>query len=67
MSESFGDLVDRLFTMVQDHMKWDERRTALWFRTPNHHFGGITPDTFIQHRPEKAERAIISLINGDGP
>ncbi len=65
--ESFGDLVDRVFKKVQAHMKWDEAKTSLWFRTENPNFGGCTPDDFLMRRPDKIERVIDALIEGEGP
>lgn len=67
VGESYGDLVDRLFKKVRDHMGWDDAKTSLWFRTPNPYLGGSEPDDFIARRPAKAEKWIDSLIEGEGP
>jgi hypothetical protein len=65
--ESFGDLTDRLFRKVQDHMKWNREKTNQWFLTPNPFFGGMSPNDYLLARPDKIERVIDAMISGDGP
>lgn len=62
MKESYGDLYERLFHKVKEHMKWDDVKTNLWFRTENPNIGSCTPDTYIARRPDKAEKWIDSMI-----
>ena len=65
--ESYGDLIDRLHFKVKDHMKWSDDQTNRWFRNKNPLCGNLTPDEFIARRPEKAEKWIDSLVQGEGP
>lgn len=65
MTESYGDLIDRLFHKVKNHMQWTEEKTNLWFRTDNPNLGGVSPDEFISRKPEKAEKWIDNLIEGN--
>lgn len=61
------ELVRRLYYKVKKHMRWDDEKTLLWFRTKNPNLGGVTPDDFIARRPDKAEMIIDSMIAGEGP
>ncbi len=62
MSESYNNLVYRLFHKVKNHMQWDDEKTDLWFRSGNPNLGGASPYDFIYRRPEKAEKWVDSLI-----
>lgn len=52
-----------LFNVVKEHMGWDNKKTELWFESPNPNFGGTTPNFFYMVRPEKCEKLILSMIS----
>jgi hypothetical protein len=58
----------RLYRKVQEHMKWDEGKTVLWFTTENPNFGGIAPlEMIYKGRAEKLERFINNGIDENFP
>jgi len=57
------NLLSRCFEKVQNHMGWTERKTLLWFDTPNPLLGpGMSPGDLLVMRPDKIERWIDQLI-----
>lgn len=48
-------LVDR----VKRLMDWDDEKTMAWFKTPNFHFGGSSPDMLMVARRSHVVEAFI--------
>lgn len=45
----------------------DEKKTELWFETPNHHLGNIAPNTLISMgRADKLLAVVETLIEENG-
>lgn len=42
-----------LIKLVMDGMKWDEKKTSLWFNSKNNLLGGITPNELKELRGNK--------------
>ena len=56
-----------LYERVRDHFG-DEEKTSLWFRTPNPHFGGMSPWTLaVIGNGAKLARIVEDLLEGEFP
>ena len=65
--ESYGDWVARMFNKVQDHMLWDAKKTNDWFLARSPMLGGISPNDFLCDHPDKFEKWLDNLIEGNIP
>ena len=57
----------KIYTLIREHMRWNDFRASQWMTTPNPMFGGTSPEILIRNgRGRKVLQFVESVIEEDG-
>lgn len=59
------ELEESVANKIKSALNWDDSKVELWFTTKSPFFGGMDPRSFMNLRPEKFEKIVNGLLEGN--